>query len=77
MIFLSKNHLTFLLAYYQSELEAVEKGIDLKALEIAIEVFKKKRSHRSVYSHRKLTKTVHTQYQVKCNLDKYPTTRAF
>lgn len=42
MIFLSKNHLTLLLAYYQSELEAVEKGIDLKALEIAIEVFKKK-----------------------------------
>lgn len=76
MIFLSKNHLTFLLAYHQSELEAVEKGIDLKALEIAIEVLKK-RSHRSVYFHRKLTKTVHTQYQVKCNLDKYPTTRAF
>lgn len=42
MIFLSKYHLTFLLAYYQSELEAVEKGIDLKALEIAIEVLKKK-----------------------------------
>lgn len=64
MIFLSKNHLTLLLAYYQSELEAVEKGIDLNALEIAIEVFKKKKPSICLLSwkvNKDSTHTVSTQ----------------